>query len=289
MNTARMPRPESDTPPAARMPTGAPPGCNSGSEQGAIKADATPPRPPYKPTPADTALVRDQDQRAKARHAAPRIKVASQKGKQVRIAPDHPDEMVWRSAVECAMGTIDWGFAEAMLGQVMNTSGPIAPVDAAAVNFGLAAMHGIAPRDEAEAMLAAQMVATYIASMTMLRRLNTSESLGQQDSAANAATKLARTYTGQMEALKRYRSRGEQTVRVEHVHVAAGGQAIVGAVSYGGTTGGSSENGGRPHAQGLLTDAHESAMPCPDTARDAVPVADGEGPEAVPHARRREG
>jgi hypothetical protein len=37
-----------------------------------------------------------------------------------------------------------------------------------------------------------------------------------------------------VEALKRYRSRGDQTVRVEHVTVNEGGQAIVGNVNHGG-------------------------------------------------------
>ena len=38
-----------------------------------------------------------------------------------------------------------------------------------------------------------------------------------------------------MEALKRYRTGGEQKVTVEHVTVNAGGQAIVGQVSGGGS------------------------------------------------------
>jgi hypothetical protein len=41
-------------------------------------------------------------------------------------------------------------------------------------------------------------------------------------------------FAAQIEALKRYRSRAEQTVRVEHVTVNEGGQAIVGNVSTGG-------------------------------------------------------
>ena len=56
----------------------------------------------------------------------------------------------------------------------------------------------------------------------------------QQDSAERAFNKLARTFTAQVEALKRYRSAGEQTVRVEHVTVNDGGQAIVGNVTHGG-------------------------------------------------------
>ena len=39
-----------------------------------------------------------------------------------------------------------------------------------------------------------------------------------------------RTFTMQVEALQRYRGKGQQKVTVEHVHVHAGGQAIVGAV-----------------------------------------------------------
>ena len=50
------------------------------------------------------------------------------------------------------------------------------------------------------------------------------------DSASNAMAKLARTFAAQVEALKRYRSTG-QTVTVQHVNVAHGGQAIVGHVS----------------------------------------------------------
>jgi len=54
-------------------------------------------------------------------------------------------------------------------------------------------------------------------------------------SAERAYNKLALTYVAQIEALKRYRSAGEQTVRVEHVTVNDGGQAIVGNVTTGGS------------------------------------------------------
>ena len=41
-------------------------------------------------------------------------------------------------------------------------------------------------------------------------------------------------YAGQMEALKKYRAKAQQTVRVERVTVEDGGQAIVGNVTHGG-------------------------------------------------------
>src|SRR5277367_6523938 len=53
----------------------------------------------------------------------------------------------------------------------------------------------------------------------------------QQDSAERAFNKLTRTFAAQMSALKEYRSKGEQKMTVQHVHVAEGGQAIVGNVS----------------------------------------------------------
>ena len=60
------------------------------------------------------------------------------------------------------------------------------------------------------------------------------ENIPQQDSAERAFNKPARTFAAQVEALKRYRSSVEQTVRVEHVTVNEGGQAIVGNVTTGG-------------------------------------------------------
>jgi hypothetical protein len=73
-------------------------------------------------------------------------------------------------------------------------------------------------------------------------RLNIAADLRQEDSAERALNKLARTFAAQLEALKRYRSNGEQKVTVEHVTVNTGGQAVVGNVTHGGA--GSSEKSG---------------------------------------------
>ena len=80
-------------------------------------------------------------------------------------------------------------------------------------------------------MLAAQMAGVHMAIMTFARRLAGAETIPQQDSAERAFNKLARTFAAQMEALKRYRTGGEQKVTVQHVNVGEGGQAIVGNVT----------------------------------------------------------
>jgi hypothetical protein len=90
---------------------------------------------------------------------------------------------------------------------------------------------GVKPRDQVEAMLAAQMAAVHMTTMTFARRLAHVDNIPQQDSAERAFNKLTRTFATQMEALKRYRTGGEQKVTVRHVSVSEGGQAIVGNVT----------------------------------------------------------
>lgn len=150
------------------------------------------------------------------------------------------------------------------------------PVKAATVNAALAAVCGIGPRDETEAMLAAQMVATHGAAMELLRRAMQAEYRHNLQDAGNLAVKLLRTYAAQLEALQRYRGKGQQKVTVEHVHVHQGGQAIVGHVETARGVGASSKMEEPPHAK-RLAHAPEPTLPCPNPEREALPVADGEG------------
>jgi hypothetical protein len=129
-----------------------------------------------------------------------------------------------------AIGTADLDFCDGLTLQLVNASKGQGPSEKA-VNFMLAVIKGIEPRDEIEAMLAAQMAAVHMASMTFARRLAHVDTIQQQDSASNAFNKLTRTFAAQMSALKEYRSKGEQKMTVQHVHVAEGAQAIVGNVS----------------------------------------------------------
>ena len=57
---------------------------------------------------------------------------------------------------------------------------------------------------------------------------------------ASAAARLLRAYASQVETLRRLRNGGSQVVRVEHVHVNEGGQALIGNVRKDGS-GGESE------------------------------------------------
>src|SRR5689334_25362330 len=104
----------------------------------------------------------------------------------------------------------------------------------------LAGLIGIHPRDELEAMMAAQLIAAHSAAIECYRRAMIGEQTfeGRREN-LNQANKLSRTYATLLEALNRHRGKGQQKVTVEHVHVHAGGQAVVGTVnaaSGGGAT-----------------------------------------------------
>src|SRR6266516_316952 len=99
------------------------------------------------------------------------------------------------------------------------------------INATVAALAGIAPRDELEAMLAAQILGAHNAAMECYRRAMIKEqTLEGHREALSQANKLSRTYTLLLDALNRHRGKGQQKVTVEHVHVHSGGQAIVGTV-----------------------------------------------------------
>ena len=92
-------------------------------------------------------------------------------------------------------------------------------------------VEGIEPRDQLEGMLATQMAATHFAIMRASRwMLYGNEDIKAVDSAERTLNKLCRTFTTQIETLKKYRA---DPVRVRDVNVSDGGQAIVGNVNSG--------------------------------------------------------
>jgi hypothetical protein len=100
--------------------------------------------------------------------------------------------------------------------------------------FMLAAVSEMQPRDAVERMLAVQMAATHVAMIRSGSFLAGSETIDEVNAHYSGYNKLARTYATQMEALRKHRSGGKQTVTVQHVNVEGGRQAIVGNVQTGG-------------------------------------------------------
>jgi hypothetical protein len=149
----------------------------------------------------------------------------------------------------------------------------------------VAALVGIEPKDELEGMMAAQLIAAHNAAMECYRRAMIGEQTfdGRCENLAQA-NKLSRTYAVLLDALNRHRGKGQQKVTVEHVHVHAGGQAVVGMVH-------ATEGGDRPMSEDQprakqVTHAPEPTVWRADEEREPVPVSrDEERP--LPNARRK--
>jgi len=149
----------------------------------------------------------------------------------------------------------------------------------------LAALVGIRPRDELESMLAAQLIASHNAAMECYRRAMIGEQSfeGRRENLSQA-TKLSRTYATLLEALNRHRGKGQQKVTVEHVHVHAGAQAVVGMVESPGE-GDRVKSKDQPHAQ-QIADASQSTMRSAHKEGESVPITSN-AQRSLPNARRK--
>lgn len=185
---------------------------------------------PYEPTPDERAAAKAVlDRRIKT----PRVKVAETKAG-VEISLNHPDPAHGQALLMRAFATGEVDFFGEILAQLAKASVHDGKANEREINFMLSVIKGIEPKDQLETMLATQMAAVHSLTMTFAGRLTNVDNIPQQDSAERTFNKLARTFTAQVEALKRYRNGGEQRVTVEHVTVNQGGKAIVGNVTHGG-------------------------------------------------------
>jgi hypothetical protein len=240
----------------------------------------------YEATPVEKEALGRYLARKEGRPSAPRVSIR-QEGETDVIALTQGDPLVSSAVVMDALGICEAEFANWYLSQIINVAKPGARADEKTTNAMIAGIAAMRPRDEAEAMLIAQMIATHELAMSFARRLKYVENIPQQDSAANALTKLTRTYAAQMAGLKHYRTGGEQRVIVQRVDVREGGQAVVGIVNSGNGKGGDGpeRNRGKSHAK-QIADARDAALLCDvETEREAVPSAGGAGTADLPDAR----
>ncbi|CDZ80273.1 hypothetical protein BN1013_00780 [Candidatus Rubidus massiliensis] len=109
------------------------------------------------------------------------------------------------------------------------------------------AMQALAPQDEYEGQLIAQLIVLHEQAMDWLGRAMRTERVDFANVYLNGASKLLTRHHETLDMLLKYRRKGEQRVHVEHVHVYGGGQAIVGNVSTGDRMNKKTEEG--PHAK----------------------------------------
>lgn len=186
---------------------------------------------------------------------------------------DHADPATAVRMWALALGTTDYRTADALVNQLANLSVRDGVVNVQLLNQHLGFVQSMQPRDPMEAALLGQMSAVQGSMMEMTRRLGVAETLDRIEIYERAVNKLARTFTAQMETLKRYRTGGVQKVVVQHVQVNEGGQAVVAGEFNGSmpTGGGSNENGSQPHEREQMRLSECPSVPC-DLETIAVPL-----------------
>lgn len=138
----------------------------------------------------------------------------------------------WWNRLKTVMGTASSDFVNATLFQLQAAARlPNSGVSETAVNSALALIEACNPKDELEGALIAQMACTHAAAMAVLGRIGGAHG-GDRHVAtmAAASARLLRAFAVQVETLRRLRNGSAQFVRVEHVHVNDGGQAVVGKI-----------------------------------------------------------
>ena len=158
--------------------------------------------------------------------AAPRIRLSSH-----GFSIDHPDPELGELLMANALGVTDRDAMDGILRQLVRVSVSGGSCDVINLSFMISMVKSIRPRDSVEAMLVAQMVSVHAMAMRCAHHLANAEDIAQQDSAARALGRLARTFPAQIEALNRYRSHGEPAITVQNLSVGDGGKAIVGNVT----------------------------------------------------------
>jgi len=171
-------------------------------------------------------------------------------------------------------GSDDKNFFRNLVHQVVAAQSPDYSASDEQLGATVAAMAAMPPRDALEGMVGAQLIAIHHAAMECYRcaAIDGQNFHGWRE-ALNQASKLSRTFAALSEALDRRRGKGQQRIIVEHVHVHAGGQAIVGSV----TSGAPGNQKLEEQSNATRAIAHEPSIPLrsQDAAWKTVPVASG--------------
>jgi hypothetical protein len=131
-----------------------------------------------------------------------------------------------------------------------------------------AMVRALKPTNAAEWMIAAKVVITHNVGVDLAQQAMKTDSVEHREQMLKFALKFMDSSTRHSEALDKHRGKGEQKVTVKYVHVASGGQAIVGNVeTVAKTRQGKRKSNQKPLA---IADAPAVAFELPERAAEPV-------------------
>jgi hypothetical protein len=155
----------------------------------------------------------------------------------------------WRAQFKAAFGTSSETVLQVQVERIAKALRQRdGKIDAVELDTVIAIVSGQRPKNELEAMIVSQMAVMHALTM---RSFGNPEPERPNPTAGFKCIddcRLTKAFASQMDALVKLRRGGEQRVVVEHVHIHAGGQAIVGAVTHTGGPRALIENQEQPHA-----------------------------------------
>ena len=144
------------------------------------------------------------------------------------VAPD-ADVAGYRARLKKVLATNSSLFVDACLQSLIKAA--MLPGDSFACTTSLSAslelIAGLAPENEAQAALAVHVACLHLAALNVIGRMN---GVLERNvvAMANAAAKLERAFQSGLETYYRIKRGSTQIVRVEHIEVQAGAQAVIG-------------------------------------------------------------
>ena len=152
-------------------------------------------------TAAERQAVRRVKERAKANPAI-RFKLTDDE-QSFNLELDHSQKHICHPMLMKGLAATDKDFIEGIIDELINVDGM---ANERSLNFMLSLLNAIEPRDPLETMLAVQMATVHVAAMKLARDV---VYVGRPEF-AQCFAKLTRTFTAQMEALKRHRANEEK-------------------------------------------------------------------------------
>lgn len=244
-------------------------------------------------------VLRELGEKASQRHgrrsATPQLKITATEGTWWFCSPYQPaDESHWVALMFDAFATRSQGTFRTFMIQLSNLCSTAWNEEADAWHpnedeliAAVQIVRAIRPRNEAEACLAAQMVAVHLMQMKL-----SAECLSRgwaEPRTCGTAGKLARTYAMQLETIAKLRGRASRqriTVRKfsqhehKHIHLHQGGEKS-GNQPYG------PKDTRRPEIREALQLESVPTLLGQDPAKDRLPEPCEKGKEAMPATRRR--
>jgi hypothetical protein len=177
-------------------------------------------------------LVKATSSKPQMREKPVRLKLKRIHAGQAKAYPPDGNSKLWWSRLQVALGTTSSDFVNAALAQLMAAARlPGGAICSVAMNAALAMIEGQRPNDEVEAAIVMQMACAHGAAMMLLARFGGGGGGDRRVQAlAHATARIISAFNQSAETLRRRKQGGSQYMRIDHVHVTEGGQAVIGNV-----------------------------------------------------------